>query len=115
MPAEAVLFIGVNKPNPGLRKEAYGFLMGEGVGYLNKLQGEWFERLEVLGLTAHGGDLNGMVILHGERAKLDELRRTDEFEAFSSKMLELWDGFGVIPGLNWAGIQKAVQRTGLAE
>ena len=27
--------------------------------------------------------MNFAIILHGNRAKLDELRRTDEFEAFS--------------------------------
>jgi hypothetical protein len=115
MAAESVLFLGFNKPNPGVRNEAYAFLAGEGMGYLRSLEGKWFERMEMVALTAHGGDLNGCIVLHGERAKLDELRRTDEFEAFAMKMSELWDGFGAIPGLNWAGIQKAMKRTGLGQ
>ena len=69
-----------------------------------------FERMEVIGLTAHSGDMNGCIILFGERAKLDELRRSDDFEAFSMKMSGLFDGLGVIPGVNWDGIQAMMKR-----
>jgi hypothetical protein len=108
--ADAVLFIGWNRPHPGNEEKAYGFLTGEGIGYLRKLEGKAFEKLETVFLTAHGGELNGMVLLFGERAKLDELRRTDEFEAFSMQMGGLFDRYGVVPGLAWDGIQKVMKR-----
>jgi hypothetical protein len=66
--------------------------------------------MELLALTAHGGDLNGCIVLFGDRAKLDELRRTDEFEAFAMKMGGMFDRFGVIPGVNWEGIQAVMKR-----
>jgi hypothetical protein len=90
--------------------KAYGWLMTEGVPTLKKWEGKYFERTEHVALTAHGGDFNGCIILFGERAKLDELRRTDEFEAFSMKMASLFDRYGVVPGLNWDGIQSAMKR-----
>ncbi len=108
--ADAILFIGWNRPHVGLDEKAMGFAAGEGLEYLKRLEGNSFERLEVIGLTAHGGDLNFAFILHGNRAKLDELRRTDEFEAFSFKLSSLFDRVRVVPGLNWEGIQKVMKR-----
>jgi hypothetical protein len=109
--ADAVLFIGWNRPHLGMDDKAMAFLTGEGLQYLKKVEGTYFERLEMIGLTAHGGDMNGAIILHGTRAKLDELRRTDEFEAFSFKLGSLLDRLGVVPGLSWEGIQKVIART----
>jgi len=108
--ADAVLFIGWNRPHPGTEDKAYGFVANEGIAYLRSQQGKAFERFETVFLTAHGGDMNGMIVLFGERAKLDELRRTDEFEAFSMKMGSMFDRYGVVPGLSWDGIQKVMKR-----
>ena len=109
--ADACLFIGWNRPSPGQQKEAFTFLMKDSAGTLAtwKQQG-FFESSEAFGLTAHGGDLNGFVILKGERAKLDELRRTDGFEKFSMTMGSLFDGYGVIPGVTEEGMKKVMQR-----
>ena len=82
----------------------------EGVAFLRKTEGKYFERLELIGLTPHGGDMNGAIILFGDRPKLDEFRRTDEFEAFSTRMGSLFDHYGVVPGLNWDGIQAMMTR-----
>jgi hypothetical protein len=108
--ANAVLFIGWNRPHVGIEDKAYGFLTTEGLAYLDKQKGTAFERIEMIGLTAHGGDLNGAIMLFGERAKLDELRRTDEFEAFSMRMSSLFDRYGVVPGLTLDGIRQVMKR-----
>lgn len=108
--ATAVLFIGWNRPHVGIEDKAFGWLSTEAIAYLRKNEGKAFERTEVIGLTAHGGDLNGCIILFGERAKLDELRRTDEFEAFIMKLSGMFDRVGVIPGVNWDGIQAVMKR-----
>ncbi len=109
--ATAVLFMGWDRPhNLADMQGAYGWLMSEGIGFLKKQEGKAFERMEMLGLTPHGGDMNGCIILFGERAKLDELRRTDEFEAFSGGMMERFGRWGVVPGLNWDGIQALMKR-----
>ena len=108
--ADAILLIGWNRAHPGMEDKAMGYVTGEGLKYLKSLEGKSFERLEMIGLTAHGGDLNMAIILHGSRAKLDELRRTDEFEAFSFKLGALVDRLRVVPGLSWEGIQKVMAR-----
>jgi hypothetical protein len=108
--ANAILFIGWNRPHVGMEDKAFRWLASEGRGALQKLEGKSFERMELLALTAHGGDLNGCIVLFGERPKLDELRRTDEFEAFVMKMSGLFDRVGVIPGVNWEGIEAVMKR-----
>jgi len=109
--ANACLFIGWNRPHPGRESEAWRFMMGEGAEALQKFRAEgFFESLETIALTAHLSDLNGFILLFGSRAKLDEMRRTDAFEAFSVKMGGLFDRYGVVPGLNREGIDTAMKR-----
>jgi hypothetical protein len=108
--ANAILFIGWDEPHVGMEDKAYGWLTTEGIGYLRGLEGKSFERLEVFALTPHGGDVNGGILLFGERAKLDELRRTDAFEGFVMKLVGLVSGLTVVPGLNWEGIQAIMKR-----
>jgi hypothetical protein len=109
--ATACLFIGWNRPYPEHHKEAYSYLTREGRERLQTWKKEgWFETSEVFGLTAHGGDLNGCIIIKGERAKLDELRRTDDFERFSMTMSKNFDRYGVVPGVTEEGMKKVMER-----
>jgi hypothetical protein len=109
--ATAVLFLGWDRPVVGREPEAFKFLMGEGKDILGKFQKQgFFERAEQIALTPHCASLNGMLLLFGERAKLDELRRTDEFEHFSLKLMTLFEGYGVVPGLNGEGLERAMGR-----
>jgi len=109
--ASAVLFLGWNRPASGREVEAFKFLAGEALDILGKFQTQgYFERLDRIALTPHCGTTNGFLLLHGDRAKLDELRRTDEFEHFSISLLRLFEGYGVVPGLNAEGLDKALER-----
>lgn len=108
--ATACLMIGWNRPNPGQGKEAMSALMESRAIIKNWQKAGWFERYHLIGLTPHGGDLNGFILLEGERAKLDELRRTDEFERFSMRLGMLLDRWGVVPGVTEAGIEKMMER-----
>ena len=108
--ATAILFIGWDRPFVGMEDKAYGWVTSEGLGILRKHEGTAFERMEPFALTPHSGDLNGGIILFGERARLDELRRTDEFEGFVMKLGGMIDGVGVMPGVNWDGIQAVMKR-----
>ena|SRR5256885_8624272 len=109
--ATAVLFIGWNRPVHGREGEAWKFMMNEGQEALAKFQKQgFFERLERIALTPHGGTTNGMLLLFGERAKLDELRRGDDFERLSVQLMTLFDGYGVVPGLNGEGLDRAMAR-----
>jgi hypothetical protein len=109
--AAAVLFLGWNRPVAGREGEAFKFLGGESKDVLAKFQKQgFFERSEMVALTPHCGTTNGMLLLYGERAKLDELRRTDEFEHFSLKLMTMFEGYGVVPGLTGEGIERAMSR-----
>lgn len=111
MAATACLMMGWNRPYPGQHKEAFAFLTNEARKSVQKWQKEgWCESYELIGLTAHGGDMNGFILLKGERAKLDELRRSDEFERFSMRMGTMMDRWGVVPGVTEAGIDKVMER-----
>jgi hypothetical protein len=108
--ANAVLFIGWNRPFLGKEESAYSYLFERGLPYLRGLCGRAFERLELIGLTAHRSDLNSFILLLGQRAELDALRRTDEFESFIMNMNGLFDRLGVVPGINEEGISAMLAR-----
>jgi hypothetical protein len=109
--AMACLFVGWNRPFAGREGEAYAMLTGEATEQIEKWKREgWFESYEGVGLTPHGGDLNGFMLLKGERAKLDELRRTDAFERFSMQLGSLLDRYGVVPGVTLEGLKKVRER-----
>ena len=109
--ATALLFIGWDRPVAGKEKEAWKYFMEEGDAALDQVPETGILRARRT-RRAHAAqrDLNGFVLLFGERAKLDELRRTDEFERFSISLGMLFEGYGVIPGLNNEGLQKAMGR-----
>ncbi len=109
--ATACLFISWNRPVPGKEAEAFGQLMRESVEQIATFQKQgWFESHDVIGLTPHNGQTNGFLLLKGERAKLDELRRTDEFERFSMRLGRVLDGYGVVPGVTFEGMKKVMER-----
>jgi hypothetical protein len=109
--AQACLLIGFNRPLPGREAEAFK-LLESSIATLEGFKKEgWFESYDVIGLTPHHGSLNNFMLLKGERAKLDELRRTDVFERFSLSLGRLVDGYGVVPGVTLDGLRKVVERT----
>ena len=48
--------------------------------------------------TKDGGDLNGFVLIRGDAAKLDEVRREETFRNFSIEANFCLENFGVIDG-----------------
>lgn len=109
--ASACLFIGFGRPVPGREEEAFGVSMKEANETFQRYQKEgWYESVQFVGLTPHGGDLNAFVLLNGERAKLDELRRTDDFEKLSMRLARLFLNYGVVPGVTGEGIAKFQER-----
>jgi hypothetical protein len=107
---KAVLFIGAKGPIVGREKEAMG-LWKETPAWLDAQQkAGWIARWDGFFLTPHGGDLNTAFVCYGERAKLDEWRRTDEFEAWVFRALMNFDNLGVVPGVNSPAIVETTAR-----
>jgi len=72
----------LERPGAGKEAEAWKHLIEEGDAALSKFQKQgYFERVA---LTPPGGTVNGFLLLFGERAKLDEMRRTASSNASRS-------------------------------
>jgi hypothetical protein len=107
---KAVLFIGSDHPVRGKENEAMALWAETGAWLDAQKKAGFLERWDGFWLTAHGGDLNGAFICYGERAKLDEWRRTDAFEAWVFRASSCIDGLGVIPGVNYAAAAETMAR-----
>jgi hypothetical protein len=76
---ESVIFIGWDRIVPGREKQAMQ-LWQKAMEYFSKLQTAGkIESFDAVILQAHGGDLNGFIILKGDAIKLAEIRREDTF------------------------------------
>lgn len=107
---KAVLFIGANRPVRGKENEAKAFWMEAGSWLDSQAKAGFFSRWDGFWLTAHGGDMNSAFICYGERAKLDEWRRTDAFEAFVFRAGMVLENLGVVPGVNYAAAKETIER-----
>jgi hypothetical protein len=107
---KAVLFIGANRPVPGREKEAMALWMETGAWLDTQQAAGYFSRWDGFWLTPHGGDMNSAWLCYGERAKLDEWRRTDAFEAWVFRAGSCMEGLGVIPGVNVAAAKETMDR-----
>ena len=107
---KAVLFIGADRPYPGKESEAKSLWLETGAWLDNQQKAGYFSRWDGFWLTAHGGDMNNAFICYGERAKLDEWRRTDGFEAWVFRAQMCMAHLGVVPGVNFAAGKETMER-----
>ena len=104
--ADAALFLGWNRAVPG-RENLAMQLFADGMALYAKLQKAGrIESFEPVLLSAHGGDLNGFVLLRGERQKLDQLRTDEEFMKFAFRAGYCLQGFGVVTAYLGNSIEK---------
>ena len=107
---KAVLFIGSNRPIPGRETEAMR-LWAETTSWLDSQQNlGWFARWDGCWLTPHGGTTNSAFMCWGDRAKLDEWRRTEAFEAWCWRAQSCLEGFSVVPGWTWTTAKDQWER-----
>jgi hypothetical protein len=102
--ADRVLFIGWNRAIPGRENQAMQ-LFQKSIEFYSQLQNESrIERYESVLLGAHGGDLNGFILLYGSTVKLAELREDKKFVEFVIEGGFCIDGFGIVPGYTGQGL-----------
>jgi hypothetical protein len=105
MAGDAV-FIGWGAPVWGREQKGLE-VFGEAAELWGRLQQEgMIESYEPVFLGPHGGDLQGFFLLRGERAKLDELVRSEEFERVATRAGLVVQSFGVVPAYWGEGIQR---------
>lgn len=72
-------------------------VFGEGIAYFTQLQEQGkIESFESVFLRPHGGDLNGFMLIRGERDALHEMVASPEWERLSSRVQAVVHGYGVV-------------------
>lgn len=83
----------------------------ETLAYYGKLQQEGrIESFEPVLIAPHGGDLAGFILLRGERARLDELRSSEDFERLVVRAASVVDNVGVINAYTGEALGEAMNR-----
>jgi hypothetical protein len=72
-------------------------------GHLQKGNIESFE--PVL-LNPHGGELAGFLLIKGDAAKLDQIKRSDEYQAINTRALQVVDNLGFVDCMLGAQLQR---------
>ena len=94
--ADAGLLIGWKRVVPG-RDEKAVELWAEMLVYLRRLHAEGaINRFEPVLLGAHGGSLNGFVLVQGSQQNLDRIRNSEEFLLFNVRAQKTLEGFAVV-------------------
>ena len=76
---KGALFVGWGSIIPGREKTA-SKVLGDAMGYLQGLSAQGvIDSFDVILLEPHGGELEGFVLLKGDKARLAQLRVDDAF------------------------------------
>jgi hypothetical protein len=106
--ADSALFIGWGSPVPG-REAKSSVVFGEAVALWTKLQGDGvIESWSAYFLEAHGGDLGGFFLLHGDRDKLALARASEEMDQVIQRAAMVVENIGVVGALTGARIETAM-------
>lgn len=96
--ANSALFMGWNRAVAGREQQAMDLFM-KSMEYYGQLQNDGkIESFEPVVLSAHGGELNGFVLIRGDADKLDEIRREETFINYSIEANFCMEGFGLLRG-----------------
>jgi hypothetical protein len=94
--ADEALFIGWGEVVRGREHKALEVL-NESVQYYGRLQQDGtIDSLDAWFLAPHGGDLAGFFLLHGERERLDDVRRSVDFEVLLTRAGMIVDRVSVV-------------------
>ena len=96
--ADQVLFLGWNRVVAGREKQALQ-LWRKSMEYYDGLQsGGQIESFEPVILSAHGGDLNGFIMIRGDAEKLAKVRADNVFGDLATEADYCLDKFGIVAG-----------------
>ena len=105
-----VLFVGWDRAVPG-REAAASEHFAEVMQWFGGLQQAGkIDSFEPVLLNAHGGDLNGFVLVRGEAAQLNALSANEEWLDHMTRATMNLDGFGVVWGAIGEGIAAQMAR-----
>ncbi len=82
-------------------------VFNEAIQFYTRLQQQGtIESFEPVALEPHGGDLNGFLLIRGDREKLNALRTSEEFLRLSNRAALIVDNFGVITAFIGEELQR---------
>src|SRR6266700_7200246 len=82
-------------------------VFNESIQFYTRLQQQGtIESFEPVALEPHGGDLNGFLILRGDREKLNALRTSEEFLHLTNRAVQIVDNLGVITAFIGEELQR---------
>jgi hypothetical protein len=107
--AQGTLFVGWGAIIPGREKTA-SKVLGQAMGYLQGLKAEGtVDSVDVVLLEPHGGELEGFVLVRGEKSKLAELRVDERFVKVIVGVQLVHTKVGVVGGYSGAEMQSLLQ------
>ncbi|CAB1078299.1 hypothetical protein D1AOALGA4SA_6053 [Olavius algarvensis Delta 1 endosymbiont] len=108
--ANNVLFLGWNRVVPGREQQAMN-LWRKFMEYNTGLQSDGkIESFEPVILAAHGGDLNGFIMVRGEAEQLAKVRADDVFGDLAIEANYCLDRFGIVIGFTGDSITDQLSR-----
>ncbi|MFZ5623304.1 MAG: hypothetical protein ACOY71_02580 [Gemmatimonadota bacterium] len=108
MPSNVVLF-GWNRAVPG-RERLGAQHFQEFMQYLGGLrQNGRIDAFDTVFLDAHGGDLNGFILIRGESTRLDALMSSTDWETHVTRAVLNLEGAGVIRGVTGELVMDRMQ------
>jgi hypothetical protein len=106
--ADGGLFIGWGASITG--REAKGLeVFNEALQYYGRLQQDGrIKSFDVGLLEPHGGDLNGFILLRGDREQLNQLHLDEEFERLTTRASLIVERIGVVNVATGDDLQRAI-------
>jgi hypothetical protein len=104
------IFVGWNRSIGGYEAAAFEVFQSF-LGYLGQQQSVGnIENFETVLLEPHGGELNGFVLIRGDRQKLDAIRRTEEWRDLFMRGVQTVDQLGAVGGVLGDSVSGEIQR-----
>ena len=104
--ATSALVIGWGPTVRGREQKALQ-VFNEAIQYYTRLQQQGtIESFEPVALEPHGGDLQGFLLVRGDREKLNALRSSEEFLRLNNRAALVVDNLGVVTAFIGEELQR---------
>ena len=100
------LFLGWDRPQPG--KEGMALeLLSTAKTYFDKMKRKGVVRdYEAVLLSAHGGNLNGFILVRLQEDKISQLRNDEEFQRLITKSVVVLKDYGVVDAFEGGAVER---------